>query len=63
VVQLLHDGDLLADQEKSVLGLLGLLGLEAQNGSIGSAKPRSMEAARLPWAVAEDVGLGAFPEP
>jgi hypothetical protein len=63
VVKLLHDGHLLTDEKESVLGLLGSLVGEAHDGGIGSAEACPVEAAKLPRAVAEDIGLGPFSEP
>ncbi|ROV87366.1 hypothetical protein VSDG_09877 [Cytospora chrysosperma] len=79
VVQLLHDGDLLADQEQRVLGLLVLLvaqlvrhgGVHARAGAGagggGGGRRLLMGARRSParpaWPPAQDVGLGALAQP
>jgi hypothetical protein len=64
MVQLLHDGHLLADEVEGVLGLLGSLFREARDGRIRRAEAGcSREAAEMPWPMAEDVGLNSPAEP
>jgi len=63
VIQLLHDGDLLTDEKEGIFGLLRALFGEARIRGVRGAEARAMEAAKLPWSVAENIGLRLSAEP